>query len=61
MAAKVPVGMGFFDFRSKRMGVERWITLSGDEEADLAVLRAYYADKTAFAPEKAGDIRFKPS
>jgi len=30
-----------------------------DEAADLALLRAYYADKVGRYPEKAGDIRFK--
>ncbi|MFZ4535819.1 1-acyl-sn-glycerol-3-phosphate acyltransferase [Propionivibrio sp.] len=59
LAAGVPVGLGFFDFRNKCVGVERWVTLSGNEEADLALFRAYYADKTACYPEKAGDIRFK--
>jgi 1-acyl-sn-glycerol-3-phosphate acyltransferase len=59
LEAKVPVGLGFFDFKNKCVGVERWVTLSGDEEADLAMLREYYADKTAYYPEKAGDIRFK--
>jgi 1-acyl-sn-glycerol-3-phosphate acyltransferase len=59
LEAGVPVGLGFLDFRNKRVGVERWVTLSGNEEADLAMLREYYADKTAYYPEKAGDIRFK--
>lgn len=59
LAAGVPVGLGFIDYREKCLGVERWITLSGDEAADLALLRAYYAGKTARYPEKAGDIRFK--
>lgn len=57
--AGVPVGLGFIDYRSKRLGVERWITLSGDADRDLALLRSYYADKTALYPEKAGDIRFR--
>jgi hypothetical protein len=60
LEANVPVGLGFFDFKNKCVGVERWVTLSGDEETDLAMLREYYADKTAYYPEKAGDIRFKP-
>lgn len=60
LAAKVPVGLGFFDYKTRRVGVEHWVTLTGNEEADLAMLRAYYADKTARYPEKAGDIRFKP-
>lgn len=59
LEAGVPVGLGFFDFRNKRVGVERWVTLSGDEEKDLAMLRDYYADKSAYDPEKAGDIRFR--
>ncbi len=59
LEAKVPVGLGFFDYRNKCVGVERWVTLSGNEEADLAMLREYYADKTGCYPEKAGDIRFK--
>lgn len=57
--AGVPVGLGFIDYADKRLGVERWIMLSGDEEQDLALLRAYYVDKAALYPEKAGDIRFK--
>lgn len=59
LQAGVPVGLGFFDYRSKRVGIERWVTLTGDEAADLAMLREYYADKTACYPEKAGDIRFR--
>lgn len=57
--AAVPVGLGFIDFGRKEAGVERWITLSGEVEADLEVIRAYYADKQGYAPEKAGDIRFR--
>lgn len=59
MAAKVPVGLGFIDYGTKRAGVERWITLSGNEEADLDLIRDYYADKTALYPDKAGEICFK--
>jgi 1-acyl-sn-glycerol-3-phosphate acyltransferase len=59
LEAKVPVGLGFFDYRNKCVGVERWVILTGDEEADLAMLRQYYAGKTGCYPEKAGDIRFK--
>ena len=57
--AGVPVGLGYIDYGRKCVGIDRWITLSGDPDDDLARLRAYYADKTALYPEKAGDIRFK--
>ncbi len=59
MQANLPVGLGFIDFGAKVAGVERWITLTGEVEADLDVIRAYYADKKGFAPDKAGDIRFR--
>ena len=61
LAAKVPVGLAFIDYGKKQVGVDRWITLSGDEEKDLDTLRAYYADKVGHHPEKAGDIRFLPN
>jgi 1-acyl-sn-glycerol-3-phosphate acyltransferase len=55
----LPLGLGFIDYGSKSAGIERWVTLSGNEVADLEMLRAYYADKTGLYPEKAGEIRFK--
>ncbi len=57
--ANVPVGLAFADYRRKQIGIEHWITLSGDETADLEAIRAGYADKTALYPEKAGVIGFK--
>ncbi|MEI7612543.1 MAG: 1-acyl-sn-glycerol-3-phosphate acyltransferase [Betaproteobacteria bacterium] len=57
--ADVPVGLAFVDYRRKQIGIEHWITLSGNEAADLETIRACYADKTALFPEKVSDIRFK--
>ena len=59
LAAGVPVGLGFIDYGRKRLGVERWITLTGDKERDLALISDYYDDKRGLYPEQAGDIRFK--
>ena len=59
LAADVPVGLGFIDFARKEAGIERWVRMSGDEAADLALLRDYYAGKQGCRPERAGDIRFK--
>ena len=59
LTANVPVGLGFIDYGRKLMGIERWVMLSGNEAEDLAMFREYYADKKAFDPAKAGDIRFR--
>ena len=59
LEAGVPLGLAFIDYRTKRVGIERWITLSGDEAADLAVLRECYRDIRAFDPAKAGDLVFR--
>ena len=59
LEANVPVGLGFIDYHRKLLGIERWVTLTGNEAEDLAMFREYYADKTAFDPQKAGDIRFR--
>ena len=59
LSTGLPLGLGFIDYGSKSAGIAHWVTLSGDEAADLEMLRGYYADKTGLYPEKAGDIRFK--
>jgi hypothetical protein len=59
LATGVPVGLGFIDYGNRRIGIERLISLTGTEETDLALFRAYYTDKTGCYPENAGDIRFK--
>lgn len=58
--AGVPLGLVFFDYRRKRVGVDRFLQLSGDRTADMAVLAAYYQDAAHGArPELAGPVRLK--
>ena len=58
LAADVPLGLGFIDHGSKRLGIGQWITLSGDRDADLETIRTFYADKRGYHPAQAGTIRF---
>jgi len=60
LAAKVPVGLAFIDYRTRVVGLDTYLTMSGDEEADLARIRAFYAGKTGKHPEQASDIRLRP-
>jgi len=56
--AKVPVYLGFLDYKHKRLGIGRRLDLSGDQEADLQVCRDFYADVEGRWPEKTSPIQF---
>lgn len=55
----VPVGLGFIDYRRKRVGVECWIELTGDKARDMARIRAYYVGISALRAENASPVRLK--
>lgn len=59
LAADVPVGLAFLDFGRKVVGLNRYLRMTGDPDADLAAIRAVYAGKVAKRPENAGEIRFR--
>jgi len=57
LAARVPVGLGFIDYGKKRIGIDTWLTMSGDASTDMARIAAFYADKRGLYPEKSGPVR----
>ncbi len=59
VAGGVPVGLAFFDYGKRVAGIRTYLTLSGDEEQDLARIRAEYAGKVGKRPDQAGEIRFR--
>jgi 1-acyl-sn-glycerol-3-phosphate acyltransferase len=61
LAANVPVALGYLDYPRKRVGIGKMITLVGDLEADLAVIREFYADKMGKYPQDHGEIRIRPT
>jgi 1-acyl-sn-glycerol-3-phosphate acyltransferase len=58
---KVPVGLAYIDFGRKRVGVQDFVTMSGDEARDLATLKAFYGDKRGRFPQRASLIAFRPT
>jgi len=56
--ANVPVFLCFFDYTEKRLGVGPMLTLSGDQDADLAIIRSFYEPVTGRWPEKTSPIVF---
>jgi 1-acyl-sn-glycerol-3-phosphate acyltransferase len=59
VAAGLPVGLGYIDYGTKTVGIDTYLTLSGDPEADMARLRHFYADKRGRIPGNAGEIRLR--
>ena len=58
--ADVPVALVYFDFEEKVVGFDRFIQLSGDADADMAVIAQYLGHRRGKRPELAGPIRLPP-
>ncbi len=58
--ARVPVVLGFLDYGRRRLGTGPVIELTGDVDADMARIRAYYADITGRHPENASPVVLQP-
>lgn len=56
--ANVPVVFGFFDYRTRRLGLGPMITLTGDKDADMAVIRSFYTSVDGRHPDKACPVDF---
>jgi 1-acyl-sn-glycerol-3-phosphate acyltransferase len=59
VAADVPVALGYIDYGSRTVGIDTYLRMSGDREADLAKIRDFYASKRGRRQELAGDLRFR--
>ncbi len=57
-AANVPVALAFIDYARREVGVGAVVTMTGDPDADIARLAAFYADKKGRHPERMGPVRF---
>ena len=55
--AKVPIALGYMDYKNKVIGVGGILHTSGDIHADFAVIKEFYKDKTGCKPENQGDIK----
>src|SRR6185436_6738571 len=56
-AAKVPIGLAYIDYAHREIGVGAWLETTGDADADVARMAAFYARFTAKRPENAGPVR----
>jgi 1-acyl-sn-glycerol-3-phosphate acyltransferase len=59
VAADVPVALAYIDYRSRTVGMGTYLRMTGDRDADLERIRAFYATKHARHPELAGDLNWR--
>ncbi len=53
LGAEIPIAMAFIDYKRKASGVGPTIQPTGDIEADMEIIRNFYANVTAKYPDKA--------
>ncbi len=59
--AAVPLALVYFDYAEKVIGFDRFIRLSGDADADMAVIADHLAHRRGKRPELAGPVRLPPA
>ncbi len=55
-AVDVPVALAFIDYARREIGIGGYVDLSGNVDDDMARIAAFYADKRARDPAKAGPV-----
>lgn len=58
-AAQVPLALVYFDYAERVVGVEKFIGLSGDIEADMARIRDHLGRRIGKRPSQAAPVRLK--
>ena len=59
LAAGLPIGLGYIDYATRTVGVDTYLTLTGDPSQDFARIRAFYAGKRGRRPQNEGEIRLR--
>jgi len=57
--ARVPIVLGFIDYRRKVAGIGSMITPTGDIDADMKIIQSFYANITGRFQDKPGKVEIK--
>ena len=58
--ANVPIVLAFLDYGNRRLGFGPMMTLTGDQDADMEIIRSFYAPIKGHSPEKIGPVQLRP-
>lgn len=59
VAADVPVALAYIDYGTKTLGIDTFVRMTGDRDADMETLRRFYAGKRGRRQELAGELRLR--
>lgn len=60
LQARVPVGLAYFDFSTRTIGLTQFMQIGGEPAADLALMAEHLAQRRGKRPELASPIRLMP-
>ena len=60
LVAKVPLVCVYLDYGSRVGGFGAVVVPSGDVDADMETIRAFYADKAGKFPDQKSEVRLRP-
>ncbi|MDN3919874.1 1-acyl-sn-glycerol-3-phosphate acyltransferase [Roseateles violae] len=60
LQAQVPVGLAYFDFKTRTVGLHSFVQLGGEIDADFALMAEQLAGRQGKRPELASPIRLRP-
>lgn len=60
LEAKIPIALGYGDFRTRRAGIGHWFMPTGDIEEDFAVIRGFFDGISGLRPENQGPVVIRP-
>ena len=55
----MPVALAYIDYGKRKLGIDTYLRMTGDRDADMAKIREFYADKRGHRQELAGEIRLR--
>lgn len=56
IGAKVPIALGYIDYKTKTLGIGMTLNPSGNIDKDFELIAAFYADKTGKFPDKQSPV-----
>jgi 1-acyl-sn-glycerol-3-phosphate acyltransferase len=59
VAGKLPVALGYIDYATRTVGVDTFLTLTGDVTVDFERIQEFYKDKRGRVPDNSGPIRLR--